>query len=246
MLAVVFFQLCCAIVAAEKTEPFGYLCQPASCVDRLSRCPLEPYQPQPGDMVFFADESLLWKFCFAMAGTGQPHHVGLVFALPDGRPAMAESGPHDGDFFGISEMMPNLCQYEQEGRVWVRRRCVPLTPEQSAQLTAFCLAQEGKKYALHRLAGQLTPFRSRGPLRTCFLGGPHGNRHSYICSEFVMEAFVYVGLLDPATTRPVASYPRDMFFDHSLNPYLHRHLKLAPDWDPPARWLSACDQVDGF
>lgn len=228
----------CASGVPEKSECFGYLCQPAYCADKLLRYPLEPYVPQPGDIVLMADESPFWTFCFALAGTKQPHHVAVVIALPDGTLAMAESGPHDETCFGITELMGNLCQYEREGRLWVRRRCQPLTPEQSEQLTAFSLAQDGKRFAVLRLAGQLTPFRSRGPLRTCVTGKPHGDRCTYFCSEFVMEALVAAGLVDPATTRPAATYPCDMFFDHSLNPYLNRHLKLqCAGWELPARWV---------
>ena len=47
--------------------------------------------------------------------------------------------------------------------VWVRRRRVPLTAGQSARLTAFVERQDGKPFAVLRLMGQVTPFRSRGP-----------------------------------------------------------------------------------
>jgi hypothetical protein len=115
---------------------------------------------------------------------------------------------------------------------------VPLTAEESARLTAFALRQEGKRFALIRVAAQLTPFRSRGPLRTAFMGGPHGDRCSYFCSELVMEACVAAGLLDPTTTRPAATFPGDLFFDCSRNPYINAHLDLAGAWYPPARWTS--------
>jgi hypothetical protein len=121
-------------------------------------------------------------------------------------------------------------------RVWIRRRCVPLTPEQSACLTAFAEAQDNKPFATLRLVGQLTPFRSRGPLRTWFVGKPHGHRENYFCAELVMESCVAAGLLDAATTRPAATYPRDIFFGRSINLYLDKHLPLEPDWYPPARW----------
>jgi hypothetical protein len=236
MVAALLF-MCWSLGPAEETEFFGYLGQPAYCVDYLIRCPVQPYLPQPGDIVLTGDRSPFWTIGFALAGSGQPHHSAIVIALPDGQLAMAESGPHDEICFGISELMSNLCQYEQEGRVWIRRRCVPLTPDQSNRLTAFALAQGGKRFALIRMGAQLTPFRSRGLFRTCFIGRPHGERRSYFCSEFVLEACVYAGLLDSATTRPAATYPRDIFFDRSANPYLNRHLDLSPGWYPPARWI---------
>ncbi|MCI0378214.1 MAG: hypothetical protein L0215_11460, partial [Gemmataceae bacterium] len=63
-----------------------------------------------------------------------------------------------------------------------------------------------------------------------------GLRQSYFCSELVMECLVAAGLFDADAARPSATYPRDMFLDRSPNPYLNHTLKLAPDWDPPARW----------
>jgi hypothetical protein len=87
-----------------------------------------------------------------------------------------------------------------------------------------------------RLVGQLTPFRSRGPVRTWFVGGPHGERRSYFCSELVMESCIAAGLVDAATTRPAATYPRDLFYGRSLNCYLNTHLDLEAGWCPPARW----------
>lgn len=116
---------------------------------------------------------------------------------------------------------------------------MPLTPEQSACLTEFALAQEGKFFALGRLLKQVTIFRSRGPLRTEFMGKPHGaDRRSFYCSELGMEALVAAGLVDPETARPAATYPRDIFFDRSPNPYLNKHLDLSDCWYPPARFTS--------
>ena len=120
------------------------------------------------------------------------------------------------------------------------KRAVPLTPEQCARLTEFALSTDGKRFGLGRLGLQLTVFRTRGPVRTAFVGRPQGvERESYFCSELVVEALVYAGLVDGRTARPSATYPRDLFFDSSLNPYLNRHLKLYPCWDPPARWTSS-------
>ena len=79
----------------------------------------------------------------------------------------------------------------------------------------------------------------RFAIRTAFVGKPNGlDRDSYFCSELVVEALVYAGLMDGRTARPSAAYPRDLFMDASPNPYLNKHLKLAPAWDPPARWTS--------
>ncbi len=187
-----------------------------------------------------ADGSVFWKLMHNLAGTSHPTHSMIVFAMPDGRPGILEAGPHDTLKCRVLETLPHMLTYEEEGRVWVRARACPLTPEQSARLTEFALATDTREFGIKRLALQLTPFRTRGPVRTAFVGKPHGlDRDSYFCSELICEACVYAGLMDPRTTRPSATYPRDLFMDHSLNPYLNRHLKLAPAWDPPARWTSS-------
>jgi hypothetical protein len=63
-------------------------------------------------------------------------------------------------------------------------------------------------------------FRCRGPIRTNWLCKPHGDRRRYFCSELVMEACVAAGLVDNNRARPAATYPRDLFFGRSTNPFL--------------------------
>jgi hypothetical protein len=220
--------------------PGSYLWQPTYELDFCLRGPARPYVPQPGDIVMSTDTSRFWKIMHNLAGTSHPTHSMIVFAYPDGRLGILEGGPHDTLKCRALEALPHMFSYEGEGRVWVRRRAVPLTPEQSCRLTEFALAADGRRFALGRLAQQLTVTRTRGPIRTAFVGRPHGlERGSYFCSELVTEALVYAGLIDGRTARPSATYPRDLYMDHSPNPYLNRHLILAPCWDPPARWTSS-------
>jgi hypothetical protein len=221
--------------AAPQPGEAGLLCQPAYNVDDRLRGPLEAYQPQPGDILFFSDDSLFWNIMFTLALSGHPHHVAVVVALPDGTLCSLECGWNYRLMVHLVGLPGDLEVYN--GCIWVRRRRVPLTPEQSARLTAFALAQNQKPYASLRLLTQLTPFRCRGPLRTCFVGKPRGERSHWICSEMVVEAFVAVGLLDGETARPGATYPADLFFDRSLNLYLDHTLDLSPGWYPPARWV---------
>ena len=229
-----------ALIGAGKPHPPGsYLWQPRFVEDELLVGPTRPYMPQPGDIVLSADTSTFWLLMHNLAGTSHPTHSMIVFAMPDGRMAILEGGPHDTLKCRVLEALPHMFTYEHEGRVWVRRRTCPLTPEQSARLTEFALAVDGRPFSLSRLAGQLTPFRARGPIRTAFLGKPRGlNRKGYFCSDLVVEAYVYAGLMDARTARPAATYPRDLMLDRSPNLYLNRHLKLAPAWEPPARWTS--------
>jgi hypothetical protein len=221
----------------------SYLYQPAYCLDEVLRHPTRSYVPQPGDIMLATDPKFFWKITHNLAGTGHPHHTGVVFARPDGSIAVLEAGPHDTVRIRNLDWYQHFCLYEQKGRIWIRQRKAPLTPEQSACLTEFALAQEGKFFSLGRLGKQVTIFRSRGPLRTEFMGQPHGpDRRSYYCSELAMEALVAAGLVDAETTRPAATYPRDIFFDRSPNPYLNRHLNLSDCWYAPARFTSCPSQ----
>ena len=221
--------------AADPPEaPYGHLYQPAYSLDEKARPPAEPYEPRPGDLLFFDDHAWTWQMCFYMAGAHRPMHAGIVVRLPDGALAALEAGYNDKIWIETMPLAERLRGFK--GAIWVRRRAEPLTEEQDAKLTEFALAAKQRLFALVRLFGQMSPFRCRGPIRTCFLGKPHGLRRTYFCSECVLEACVWAGLLDPATTRPAATYPRDMFLDRSPNLYLNKHLKLTPDWELPQLW----------
>lgn len=224
----------------------SYLWQPSYHIEHVLRGPARPYEIQPGDIVFAADGKIFWKVMHHLAGTGNPTHSAIAFRRTDGTMAILEAGPHDTLFIRTLDAVPHLTSYEAEGRVWIRRRAVPLTKEQSDRLTEWAMIQDGKKFAIKRLGEQLFFFRPRGPLRTSWYADkPHGlDRETFYCSELVMESLAYAGLVDFDTTRPAATYPRDIFKDNSLNPYLHKHLKLAPCWDPPARWTSIAGVCD--
>jgi hypothetical protein len=237
-LAVLCF--CGSVLADPPADRCGsYLYQPSYCIDFELHGPTREYVPQPGDIMLATDGSKFWKIMHNLAGTGHPTHSAIAFARPDGSMAILEGGPHDTLWCRTMDAVPHLQSYEEEGRVWIRRRAVSLTPEQSARLTEFAMNNDGRWFALQRLGWQLTPFRTRGPIRTYFVGQPHGDRRSYFCSELVTEACVAAGIIDAATARPSATYPRDLFLDRSINLYINQHLKLAPDWDPPARWSSS-------
>jgi hypothetical protein len=240
----------------------SYLYQPSHKIDHALRAPAEPYLPQPGDIMLATDKNFFWKLTHDLAMAFEPHNSAIVFARPDGSLAIVEAGPtdpmrrkpeeeltplergarrigsNDTMWVATMDMLTHLQDYESKGPVWIRRRRVPLTADESARLTEFALRQEGKRFALSRLALQLTPFRTRGPVRTWFVGKPHGDRKMYYCSELVTEACVAAGLMDAATARPSAIYPHDLFVAHSLNPYLRRNLDLSACWYPPARWVS--------
>jgi hypothetical protein len=225
-------------------EPIGsFLYEPNACLDNVIRGNSTPYLPQPGDVMLATDHNIFWKVTHDCAFAFEPHNSAIIVALPDGSLGILEAGPNDTLWVGINPMLPHLKDYADKGPVWIRRRKTPLTPEQSAALTAFALRQEGKRFALFRLGVQLTPFRSRGPLRTFVMGKPQGDRDGYFCSELVTESCVAAGLLDPETARPAATYPHDLFFDWSMNIYINQHPPLKCDWYPPARWMYCPDPV---
>src|SRR5438445_7506862 len=161
------------------------------------------------------DPNKFWTFTHNLALAFEPHNSAIVFRRPDGTMAILEAGPNDCLHVKTLDMLPHLQEYEAKGPVWIRKRNVPLTPEQCDRLTAFALTQDGKRFALIRLAGQLTLLRSRGPLRTWVMGKPRGNRTTYFCSELVTESCVAACLLDPARTRPAATYLHDLFYVHT-------------------------------
>jgi hypothetical protein len=221
---------------AESPPVGSFLYQPAFCIDHVLRGPAEAYLPQPGDIVLRLDGSVFWRVTHYLALAFDPNGSGIVVARPDGSQAVLEAGPNDTMWVRTLDLLPHLKEYADAGRVWIRRRRVPLTPEQSCRLTEFAAFADGKRFALHRLGVQLTPFRTRGLLRTRFVGKPRCHREYYFCSELVTEACVAAGLLDPERTRPSATYPRDLFYGRSLNPFLDKHLDVNAGWFPPARW----------
>lgn len=240
MLSVLCSILSAVLLPAPVELPGGawgsYLYQPAFCIDEVLRGPAEAYLPQPGDIMLRLDNNLFWRVTHYMALAFDPNGSAIVFARPDGSMAVLEAGPNDCLWVRTLDLLPHLKEYTAIGKVWIRKRITPLTPEQSACLTAFALSADGKRFALHRLGVQLTPFRSRGPIRTCFMGKPHGERWCYFCSELVCEACVAAGLLEPERTRPAATYPHDLFYGRSINPFINKHLDVNKFWYPPARW----------
>ena len=223
--------------ACVAAAPIGDLWQPAYCLDYEMRGPTAPYQPQPGDIVCYSYEgSILWGVGYKVALAGGPDHSGMVVRMPDDTLGILEAGPDDSLIVQVCSLAERLKFHHcNRGRVWVRRRKCPLTDEQSCLLTQFAISERGKNFSLLRLGAQITPLRSRGPIRTQFMGKPLGPHGGYICSEIIIESGVYAGIMDRETARPGATYPEDFFFDRSRNRYLDEHFSLAYAWEPPAR-----------
>lgn len=225
----------------------GYLYQPAFSVDYDLRDPVRPYIPQPGDIYLATEDWFIARAGHLVVHSGAPHHSGLVFAFPDGRIGLLEGGPDNTDYVRVLDLILQMTYYTGTKRVWIRRRCVPLTAEQSHRLTVFALAAADRPFATYRMGLEATPLRAKGVLRTPLIGRPHAAyfnpddpgpamRRTYYCSELVTEGCVAAGLFDAATARPSSTYPRELFFGSSRIPYLRKHLDMSA-WDPPARWV---------
>ncbi len=217
--------------------PFGYLYQPARDVRLAPRQPATPYQPKAGDVILMSDTNVFWTSLYRLALTGRPGHGGVVVTMPDGRLGVLEAG-YDGTLWTrLTPLDYKLHQYP--GAVWVRERLIPLTPDEDARLTAFAVASADKRYSVLKFALQATQLTPRGPFRTSFLGRPMravGGEERYTCAEIILEALLRAGVIDGRTARPAATYPQDLFYDRSRNPYLDRHPPLAGGWGVPAQW----------
>lgn len=221
-------------VAVPAEAPWGYTYAPARDLEKVARFPARRYDPQPGDVVLMSDPTPRSRLLYALALTGAPGHGGVVVRRPDGSLGLLEAGFNESLWTRVVPLDYRLSHYP--GTVWVRRRCHPLTADQDARLTAFACAADGTRYSLLGIGVQLTPLSHRGLLRTAHVGRPRGPGGPLFCSEAILEALVAAGAADPDTTRPSATYPRDLFFDRALNPYVNRHPPLAAGWDAPALW----------
>jgi hypothetical protein len=219
---------------AHPDPGYGNLCQPAFDLGDATGQPLASWDPQPGDIVLSNSTRPGAVLMYAFALIGPPAHVGVVVRLPDGRPAVAEAGGEGVFSTRVTPLDQRVGTYDCS--VWVRRRCTPLTAEQSCRLTEFALAADGRCYAWARGIGMGARLGARGPLRTYQLGHPRGCGRRYFCGEFVIEALAHAGAVDPATARPGAVLPRDLFFDTSANPYLSQYPPLGGCWEAPAKW----------
>ncbi len=227
-----------------ETRPAGsYLYQPAACLDDKLRGTATPYMIQPGDICLAVGTHRASQIVHKIFAGGLPNHSMIAFATPEGQVSILEAGPNGVLIVRSREAIAHLSSYECVGSpVWVRRRRRPLTPEQSACLTKFCMAHEESPFAAFRVGMQATPFRSRMPLRTVWAGRPDLDKPKYFCSELVLNSLIAAGVIDGNPMRPTATYPSDLFYNESRNRMVNRSLRaLACDWDLPARWTSNPD-----
>jgi len=208
--------------------PFGYLWfyEPDGKGGTIKR--VEPYCPREGDVLFFDDMSKIWEKLFALAGTTPPFHTGIVIKKPDGSFHVLESGPDDTLHVFILEARERLHNFK--GVLQVRRCKKILCPEESATLTNFALAQEGKRYAMWRLLLQGTPCRLRNGLTERYIATTKLDRKRWLCTEIVVAAGTLIGTFD-STVKANVCYPLDMLDDqHKYN--IGAWYELPGYWAP--------------
>ncbi len=174
---------------------------------------LQPFDPKPGDMVFFRANNFVENVLYFLSCAGGPTHCGMVVARQDGSLGLLEA-PGSKYPVMLSDIPSRLSFYN--GRVWVRRLRCPLTAEQSANLTAFACAQEGKRFDTIGIFRPIFGFPKRGPLMgsmTC----REMDQPRWFCSALVTAAGVAAGIFDPDVVRPLFTDPQDLMKDRCLN-----------------------------
>jgi hypothetical protein len=197
--------------------------------DGTGKCILkpEPYYPMPGDLLVYDNLSTFLHYAFKIVRSDRPIHAAIIVERVDGTPAILEVGPNSRpQAFTktyIVDVFPRLESYS--GVVMIRRPKRQLTREESAALTQFALASEGKEFAVGRLALQGTPFNCRAGLRHLLFAKTYYDRDRWICSENAVVAATVAGLLDEKRFPANCMYPRDLTYDEK---YDLSHIYYAP------------------
>lgn len=214
-------------------EPIGWLKSEQKAANKKPKQEIIPYAPREGDLVFYDDRSFFWTVLFTWVGSGPPLHMGIVVKKSDDALAILEAGPDDTVWVSLLDLDKRLRQFAQDypgGAITIRRCKKALSKEQSAALTKFAHAQDGKRYAVGRLLLEGTCLRVRGPIRERVLGGTYLDRDSWMCAELAVAAASRVKLIDGAAIKANATYPRDIVDNQ-------RH-DLRASWHDPAVWLA--------
>jgi hypothetical protein len=210
----------------------GYLVIPVRDARGRDELQVEPYYPRAGDILLYDYHEKILDLAFKYVGSGSPIHSAIVIDRPDGRPAILEIGansrPQAFTEAFIVEVKPRLDSYP--GAVMVRRPRQPLTPEQAEHLRTWSLAQQGKKFAVGRLALQGTPFNCRKGLRHMLFAHTYLDRDRWICSENVVAGATVAGLLDPHVHFANSMYPRDLAYDEKYD--------LSATYQVPVLWVA--------
>ena len=213
--------VCLAVAAGLDATPCGgpLRLHPA-CGANCAAATVD-YYPQPGDILLFQPDPVIGRVMNHLILCGKVSHAGVIVARPDGTAALLET-PVLGACVQMND--PAARVREHKGAVWVRRRCMPLTPEQSAALTAFACAQLGKPYDFAKLI--LMPFLRPLQVVPKVCTGPHAlDANRWFCSSLVVAALASAHVIDPARARPCCTSPSDLMQDCLLD--------LSDGWEKP-------------
>jgi hypothetical protein len=188
----------------------------------------ERYQPQPGDILLFDDHSALTAKIYRLVGTDGPLHAAVVFRKKDGSLGTLEAGTNAVMRVFNFDLEPRLHSFD--GTILVRRLHQPMSEEQERRMAEFAVAQEGKSYAIGRLALQGTPFRPRGTFLAPVLGRTVVDRDRWICSELVVASLVVAGVFNVDDYPANMMYPRDLCYDERFD--LSQHFAAPAMWYP--------------
>ena len=230
---------------AAPEVALGQLASPRPSLHYDVRGPLTDYRPAPGDVVISASNKLRTQVFYRLSLVGIPSHVGIVVRMPDGKLGVFESGG-GGEHHTRTTPLDGRFARTTDKAIWIRKPKVAPTAEQERRLNEFAALNEGKGFTRRRAIELVPaiPTGPRGPIRTFFLGKPVGFRDEYFCTENVLEALVYSGLIDAETARPTATSPRDLQLDRGTNLYIRLHPPLACGWYPPALWVGCARESD--
>ena len=183
------------------------------------------YDPQPGDLILVQTPGVARNIVYALGCSPGVTHSAVVVARPDGSLGLLEA-PGTGYPTMISDI-PSRRAY-MKGRVWIRRRLVPLTPEQSQCLTDFACRQVGKPFFSAGVF--IPPFGKPIPKHWHGCARPEQlEPERWFCSPLCVAAFIVAGLLDPCDVKPWFVDPEDLKNDQWLD--------LSCGWAKPVRWL---------
>ncbi len=202
-------------LASGQEGKGSYLVQHLKGADGKFTTASVPYEPSAGDLMFFDEYKPHWMILYKLVGSDRPHHAALIFRRPNGEFATVEAGPNDTLRCRTLPLLPRLQEFQ--GTLHIRRVKAPITKEQEATLAKWAHEQDGKRYALGRLALQMTPIRTRQPLRKELFGATFTDRSAYMCAELAVAGGTMVGLFDPAKHKGNTIYPRDILHDDNYD-----------------------------
>ena len=215
------------LLQPEPLQTLGQLWVPSVSAGYQRMDPME-YEPREGDLLFFTDEKWIRRVAFWFAGTGRPYHVALVIKGRDGSLCTLEARPHSESWVFLLDLQKRMTTYH--GSIWVRRLRNPLEPDASKKLTQFALTQQGKPFAMFRLAFEGTPLNVRAGLGQFLWASPRTEKNSWFCSELTTAALIECGMFQGRGIKPNCVYPRDLFYDRT---FLVGDLYEAPIlWGP--------------